>query len=320
MADPSPDLARTSRTTDRLNRFGIVALPLAALLLILVVIAVIQPRSASYMGVRLLLNFSMPIVFAGLAQMFVIVLGDIDLGIGPFIALVNTIVAAHLATDPAIAVLMLGGCVVAYALMGALIHLRELPSIVVTLGASFVWLGLAVLVLPRPGGLAPEWLSTVVRSRPPLVPMPVIVAAVAALVGYGLLRSPLGVALRAVGGNPTAVLRTGWSPLHLRMSAYAIAAMFGIAAGMTLTGLNTTGDANVGTQYTLLSIAAVIVGGGHFSGGIVSPIGTVAGALIMLLTGALLSFLDVSTDWQLSVQGSILIAVLAARGLYRRRS
>jgi ribose/xylose/arabinose/galactoside ABC-type transport system permease subunit len=85
-----------------------------------------------------------------------------------------------------------------------------------------------------------------------------------------------------------------------------------------MTGLNTTGDANVGGQYTLESIAAVIVGGSEFSGGVVSPVGAVVGAFIMLLTGSLLSFVDISTVWQLSAQGGILIVVLGLRALSRQ--
>jgi ribose/xylose/arabinose/galactoside ABC-type transport system permease subunit len=80
------------------------------------------------------------------------------------------------------------------------------------------------------------------------------------------------------------------------------------------------GDANIGTPYTLLSVAAVIIGGGEFFGGIVSPIGAVIGAFIMLLTGVLLSFMHVTAAWQLSVQGVILILVLGTRALQKRRS
>ena len=53
---------------------------------------------------------------------------------------------------------MLLGSIGVYAALGALIYLRNLPSIVVTLGMSFVWQGLAILLLPKPGGKAPDWL------------------------------------------------------------------------------------------------------------------------------------------------------------------
>ncbi len=295
------------------------ALPALAFLLMLGAIIAAEPRVASYFGLTVLLGFAMPAIFAALAQMAVIAAGDIDLGIGPFLSLVNCIAATWLTDRPAAGLAALAGLVALYAAMGALIHARALPAIVVTLGASFVWLGLAILVLPTPGGAAPAWLAAVAAWRPPLLPLPLLVGLLAgAAAEWLLMRGAYGVVLRGIGGNPRAVARGGWSLLRARMSLYAAAGLAGVLGGLALTGLDTSGDATVGGQYTLVSIAAVIVGGGEFTGGVVSPAGAVLGAFIMLLTGSLLSFLDVSTDWQLSAQGGILILVLAARALRRR--
>ncbi|MGH7119043.1 MAG: ABC transporter permease [Acetobacteraceae bacterium] len=293
-----------------------VGLPAAALVVMLVVIFAMQPRVLSYFGLTLLLNFALPSVFAAMAQMAIIAAGDIDLGIGPFMSLVNCVAATVLATRPALGFAVLATLVVAYGAMGALIHVRQLPSIVVTLGASFVWLGIAVLILPSPGGTPPAWLTALFAWRPPLVPLPVLVSIVVAIIAeFLLMRTSYGVVLRGIGGNPRAVARAGWSLLTGRTVLYAAAGFAGVLAGLALTGLSTSGDATVGTQYTLISIAAVIVGGGEFVGGIVMPVGAVIGAWIMLLIGSLLSFLNISTDWQLGVQGGILILVLGFRAL-----
>ncbi len=295
-------------------------LPAVALIAILALIFLRQPRTMSYFGLSLLLGFALPLSFASLAQLCVIALGDIDLGIGPFISLVNCIAATLLSRSPLLGAGALALCVLAYAGMGALVHLRQLPSIVVTLGASFIWLGLALLLLPSPGGMAPAWLAAITGWQPPLVPLPLLVLLVLGGVGeLWLMRGSYGAVLRAMGGNPRAVERAGWSLLWGRMVLYGTASVMGILAGLALTGMNTSGDANVGTQYTLISIAAVIVGGGEFFGGIVSPAGAMIGAAIMLLTGSLLSFLNISTDWQLSVQGGLLIVVLGLRVLIRPR-
>ena len=310
------------KTPVRRGRSGALrlALPALALGVMLAAIMLRQPMAATYFGLNLLLNFSIPLIFAALAQMCVIATSDIDLSIGPFISLVNCVAATWVADRPLLGFSALGVLVAAYATMGALIHLRRLPSIVVTLGASFVWLGLALLVLPTPGGAAPDWLAAAFGWKPPLVPLPVVIAVVAALAGeFLLMRTSYGAVLRGIGGNPRAVARAGWSLLAGRAALYGMAGFLGVLAGLALTALNTTGDANVGAQYTLESIAAVIVGGGEFFGGIVSPSGTVLGAIIMLLTGSLLSFLNISSDWQLSVQGGILILVLATRIIGRRR-
>ncbi len=294
-------------------------LPFVSFALLMVVIFVIQPRSFSYMGLRLLLNFSIPLIFASMAQSCIILMGDIDLGIGSFIALANCIAARWLEADPLLAVASFAGCLAAYGAMGALIQHRALPSIIVTLGASFVWLGLAVLVMPRPGGSAPAWLVGLVRGQPPIFPVPIIVSLAVGLLAHWVLNvSSLGAVLRGAGGSPATLARSGWSLLRLKVGLFVAGGFFALLAGVALTGLNTTGDANVGDQYTLLSIAAVVVGGGQFSGGVVSAFGSVIGALTMLLVSVLLSFLNISTDWQMSVQGAILVLVLAARAFSSR--
>jgi ribose/xylose/arabinose/galactoside ABC-type transport system permease subunit len=296
-----------------------IMLPLGAMILMFAAIFVVEPRSLSYFGLTLLLNLVLPSVFASMAQMSVIAINDIDLGIGPFISLTSCIAATWLNNRPVIGALMLLAAVGAYMVMGALIHLRQLPSIVVTLGASFVWLGCALLLLPSPGGAAPGWLAALVNLSPPVVPLPVLVAILVGVIGqFLLMRTARGAVLRGIGGNPRAVEQAGWSLLGGRVTLYGIAGACGVIAGLLLTGINTSGDANVGAQYTLTSIAAVIVGGGEFTGGDVSPAGTVIGTLIMLLTGSVLSFVNVSTNWQLSVQGAILIVVLGLRAFGKR--
>ena len=91
-------------------------------------------------------------------------------------------------------------------------------------------------------------------------------------------------------------------------------------SGLALIGITTSADANIGNGYTLLSIAGVILGGGEFVGGRVSPIGAVIGALTLALAASpLLTFMHIPPDWQVAANGAILIIVLAARALISRR-
>ena len=90
------------------------------------------------------------------------------------------------------------------------------------------------------------------------------------------------------------------------------------AAAARQLGLTTSADASIALRYTLLSIAGVILGGGEFVGGRVSPIGAVLGALTLVLAGSLLSFMRISPDWQIGAQGAILILVLALRAAVNR--
>jgi ribose transport system permease protein len=300
----------------RLLRAILPALSLAALL---AAIFYLQPRAMSYFGLNLLLNLSVPIALATVAQMCIITVNDLDLSIGSYVSFTACITATWLNDAPLLGIAVLLGCIAAYAVLGAVIHLRDLPSIVVTLGMSFVWLGLAVLLLPAPGGKAPDWVRALMTLKPPLVPFCIIaVSVIGAVVHLGLMRSAYGAILRGAGGNPRAVARAGWSLLRVKMAMYGLAGLFGALAGVALVGLTTSADANIALRYTLLSIAGVILGGGEFVGGRISPIGAVIGAMTLTLAGSFLSFLRISPDWQIGAQGAILIVVLALRTLINR--
>ena len=149
----------------------------------------------------------------------------------------------------------------------------------------------------------------------PYVPFPIIAAVVIGVaVHLALMLSSYGVIARGAGGNPKALSRAGWSMLKTKIVMYMLAGFFGVLSGLALLGLTTSGDAHVADRYTLYSIAGVILGGGEFIGGRVSPLGAVVGALTLALAGSFLIFLKISPDWQIGAQGAILIIVLALQG------
>jgi ribose transport system permease protein len=278
-----------------------------------------NPRAMSYFGINLMLNLGIPVALATMAQMFVITVNELDLSVGTFVSFVASVGATWLHDSPWLGTLVLLGAVGVYALLGAVIYLRNVPSIVVTLGMLFVWQGLAILVLPRPGGKAPTWVHDIMNFRMPFVPFPIVAAIlIGVLVHLGLMRTSYGAILRGSGGNPLAIGRAGWSLLKTKVVMFSLAGVFGVFAGLALIGLTTSADANIGKGYTLLSIAGVILGGGEFVGGRVSPIGAVIGALTLTLAGTLLNFMRISPDWQVGAEGAILIIVLAARALINR--
>ncbi len=156
-------------------------------------------------------------------------------------------------------------------------------------------------------------------AKPPFVPVAIIASIVIAIVAhYIVMRSSFGVLMRGVGGNLRSVERSGWSVVGIRAVTFALAGFFAVLSGIALVGLTTSADANIALRYTLLSIAGVILGGGEFVGGRVSPIGAVIGALTLTLAGSFLSFMRISPDWQIGAQGAILIIVLALRILLNR--
>ena len=302
-----------------LSRHRII-LPVVSLAVLLALTFWMQPRAMSYFGLNLLFNLAVPIALATIAQMCIIMVNDIDLSIGAFVSLVACVTATFLNDTPLLGLLILLALILSYAAMGAVIHALDLPAIVVTLGMSFVWGGLALFILPTPGGAAPGWIRTLMTVKPPVAPMAVVAAVLIAAVTHVMfIRSGLGTVLRGVGGNMRSVQRAGWNVLYLKALAYGLAGLFGVLAGMALVGLTTSADANIALRYTLLSIAGVILGGGEFIGGKVSPVGAVIGALTLTLAASFLSFMRLSPDWQIGAQGAILILVLTARLLFARK-
>lgn len=300
-------------------RFLRAALPALSLAILLGLIFYLNLRTMSYVGLNLMLNLAIPIALATIAQLCVITVNDLDLSIGAYVGFVVCVAATYLYQTPALGVLILAGGILIYAAMGALIHLRNLPSIVVTLGMSFVWLGLAVLVLPTPGGKSPEWIAWLMKLKPAYVPFPIIAAIIiAAISWFALMRTSYGSILRGSGGNPKAIERAGWSLLKTKVTMFALAGFFGMLAGLSLIGLTTSAQANVAERYTLYSIAGVILGGGDFVGGRVSPVGAVLGAITLTLSAPFLTFISIPPDWQIGAQGAILIIVLALRAIIDR--
>lgn len=293
--------------------------PALSLAVLLGAVFYIQPRAMGYTGLNLLFNLAVPIALATVAQMMIMAVNDLDLSMGTFVSFAACVTATFLQSDTVIGILILAGAIAVYAVLGVVIYLRALPSIVVTLGMSFVWGGLAVLILPAPGGTAPEWARWLMTSKPPFVPMAIVASIIIAVIAhFVVMRSTFGVLVRGAGGNARSVERAGWSVLAIRAGAYATAGFLAVLSGILLVGLTTSADANIALRYTLLSIAGVILGGGEFVGGRVSPVGAVIGALTLALAGSFLSFLRISPDWQIGAQGAILIIVLGVRLLLNR--
>jgi ribose transport system ATP-binding protein len=294
--------------------------PFISLAVVLAAMATQNPRIASVFGLDLLLWSAVPIALVALAQMFVVGGSEIDLGVGAFAGLINVVSATLLVSAPSIGLLSFVGALIAYCALGALIQLRKIPAIVVTLGASFVWSGLAYTLQPTPGGSSPEWLTAAIGWSIPGVPTSLVVLVVIAAAAFVIDRTPFGVTLRAFGANPAAMSRAGWSAAKYAALRYLVAGVFGLLAGLSLTAINTASDYNSGGSYTLLSVAAVVIGGCSLAGGLISPPGVVAGSVTLSLIGALLGMLNVSSDYSASVQGVLLLMILAVKAVANRRS
>jgi len=295
-------------------------IPFLLFIILLCLNGLFNLSSVSYTGIDYLIGAAVPLVFAAIAQMFLVMAGDIDLGLGYGVGLINVLAATYMVRSTGLGLLACLAFIVCYVLMGALIHVRKMPAIIVTLGASFIWLGVAMIIQPVPGGSCPSWLRLFYEYKFPLIPFPIIFCIVAAIVPLWLIKySRYGVVLRGVGNNPKAIVSAGWSYFKAHISFYALAAVFIVLSGLATTAVSYGSDANASSALTLSAVATVIIGGCEFSGGIGEPIGVVSGALSLSLVSSLLTFMSVDSNYQTAVIGCILILALAVKLFTRKK-
>ena len=167
------------------------------------------------------------------------------------------------------------------------------------------------IVSPIPGGSAPEWASAIYNFHFPLVPMPLLLSALAALGSWWVVKkSKYGMIINGIGNNPVAITRAGWSQMTAMIVTYSLSGLMVVAGSFMLTVVSNSGDCNATRSYNMLSIATIILGGCEFAGGISSPVGVVAAALAISSISFLLTFIGIDSNYQSAVTGLILIAAL----------
>ena len=286
-------------------------LPWCSILLVFIPIAILRPRVLSYAGLQLLLNMAVPLALATIAQMFAMAIGEIDFSLGNLVGLITCIAGALISKDVLWGVIALLSIVLIYMFAGAMIYMKKLPSIVVTIGLSFIWAGIATTLQPAPGGNIPQPIIRALGFSTPWVPFPIIFMFFLAWITHIIVfKTNFGILTRGVGGNPKAIAQAGHSCFKIYVLAFGLVGLFGVLAGLTLAGVTTSADANMARNYTLFSVAGVVIGGGSFAGGKISPLGSVLGACTMMLVGSLLTFLRIRPDWQIGTQGLIILIVL----------
>jgi ribose transport system permease protein len=247
----------------------------------------------------------------------VILTGGIDLSVGSILA-VSAMAAVIVSKIPGWGLLGIPAALLCGLLFGsingALIAFLRLPPFIVTLGSLTAVRGVARLM----GGD-----TTVFNPQLPFafigngnlfgVPWLVIVAlAVIVVCWYVLRRTVLGVHIYAVGGNPDAARLTGIKVWAVLLFAYAASGVLaGLGGVMAAARLYAANGLQLGQSYELDAIAAVILGGTSFVGGIGSIWGTLIGALIIAVLTNGLILVGVSDIWQFIVKGLVIVGAVA---------
>jgi ribose/xylose/arabinose/galactoside ABC-type transport system permease subunit len=201
-------------------------------------------------------------------------------------------------------------------LNGLIVSFARIAPLIATLATSSIFVGLALIVLPNPGGTVTGWLSTGTAGTTGGLPVAVIWLAVAIVGGWVLLRrTAFGIKLQSIGGSESASWSAGINVTRIRILAYVASGTCAALAGIVLAGLTQSGDPTIGNVYLLDAIAAVVVGGTSLAGGVGTLSGSVLGACALALVSAVLFVSGLSTDYQYIVTGAIVIGALLAHSL-----
>ena len=165
----------------------------------------LSPPVLSKFGIELLAVGFTPFIFAALSQTFAIGLGHIDLSVGAFMGLANVVCATVLQKSNILGLLVLLVLLLLYSCMGLLIYWKDIPSIMVTLAMSFVWVGAAYLLQDVPGGQVPPWMVALFNPNNPLLQGVVLWLIFFIIAAVLIYRSRYGTVLRGFGANETAL-------------------------------------------------------------------------------------------------------------------
>ncbi|HET9258697.1 MAG TPA: ABC transporter permease [Acidimicrobiia bacterium] len=277
-------------------------------------------------GIQGLAISVLPLAFAAVAQAIAVIARGIDLSVGSMMALTSVVAATLMdersegfAVVVVIGVILLG--FILGVINGSLIVITRVPDIVVTLAMLFVWAGAALLVLNTPGGGSAEWLRNLTLGSflNQWIPKAALVLfVVVAVIWIPIRRSRLGLSLYAIGSDPLAAYRSGVSVNRTKILAYGLTGLFSAIAGLTLTASTGIGTPVPG-PYTLMSVAAVVLGGVSLAGGKGGMLGPIIAVVILSLLRAIMTFLGVDTNLATVAQGLILVGVVMVSSLLQLR-
>jgi ribose transport system permease protein len=300
----------------------------ALLAILLLPEKIIHPTLNSF-DVQSLVNGALPLSFAAMAQAAVVLAGGIDLSVGSIMSLMNVLSAQLMVNADlkgalliSLALMVVGAAI--GALTGLLVTLTRVPDIIVTLATSFFWAGVALQIMPTPGGGSPADFGNLFTGElgSDIPAGLLVVLAVVAVIWLPFRRSRWGLALYAIGSNRTAAFLSGVSVARTRLVAYALGGVFATLGGLVLTANTANGSPVSGSLYTLNSVAAIVLGGVALTGGRGGMLGPLAAAFILTLANIILTFLGVDPNYGQVIQGTIIVLVVMFGGLVlvRRRA
>jgi len=297
--------------------------PLTALLILVVVIySLVRPGVVNADWAGVILRAAVPLAILAGCQTLTMLTGGIDLSVGAVASMAGFMVASLL-SGPGLGVglaVALAAATLAGLLTGIGVGIFRVHPLIMSLGVSFVVLGLAnawqILTVQSSTGVPPELRMIGAERFGGLIPYSLLVfVPLAALIVLSLRRTGYGRMLYAIGDNPVAARLSGARGWQVLIVLYVVSALMASVAGFLLSGLTNVASVTLADSLVLPSVAAAVIGGTSIFGGRGGYSGTIVGALILTVTSALLTALGYPEAVRQIMFGAIIVVVAAA---YRR--
>jgi ribose transport system ATP-binding protein len=278
-------------------------------------------------SIKSILSFFSILAFLSSAQLATVLVGAIDLSVGPLAGLC-VVLASFLAPDgvdtgpfAAGMIIILMVTTIFGLLQGLLITSLRLPAIVVTI-ATFIGLqGVSLLLRPTAAGQIDDAISNAAQFPLLFLPAGVLLTLVmVACAEWLLFRTGFGRSFRAVGSSPLASYRLGIDSRRLIWLAFVISGFLTGIGGLMLAGQVGIGSPTTGSDYTLMSITVVVLGGASVTGGRGSFISTLLGAALVQATSSASSYIDANSSVHYTVIGTLTLLAAIFFSLARRRA
>jgi ribose transport system permease protein len=279
-------------------------------------LTVVSPASRTSFAITGFLVIMTPLALAAVGVTLVMITGGFDLSVAGVISVANVLAATQMQKSPEhvwliAAAIVIGGVVVG-AVNGMMVALAGLQSLGATLASFIILSGVAIVLMPGPGGSVPAEFSSVLTTEIGFVPTALIVILVISLLWIAFTKSRTGIAALSIGADRSATRMSGVHVPTAEIICYALAGGVYALAGLYLAAVTATGDPNAGRPFLLTAFAAMALGLVSFSGGAGSAIGAIFGAGTLIIIQRLLFALGISDFWVGAIQGAVILAALTA--------
>jgi ribose transport system ATP-binding protein len=274
-----------------------------------------------------ILSLATALGFIALGQTIALLLGAIDLSVGPLSGFL-VVIASFFINDDKSALMITAGFIVVFfgafvvgAINGSLIRFANFTPIAATLAMYIGLQGMSFLLRDNPGGyINTNVVETITWQFGPIPAAFVALVVVAVGSEYVLRRTSLGWRLRAAGSNEESARRVGvWVNGTFLFGYISCSLLTAVGAVMLMSQIG-VGDPRQGINYTLSSITAVVLGGTSLRGGRGTFIGTLLGAVLLTEVLNAVSFLGLTETYQYAFQGALIVSAALIYSTFRRRA